>query len=73
MIGYCGCCKYYDKDTERCRALPPVYIGNGRSFYDDGELSSWQFPLVAPGGRACSLYQPKEDVPALGESLGEQP
>ena len=68
----CGDCRYgawspFDKTAVTCKALPPGYTGG-----DHREWTAWHNPELLRTRPACSLYQPKEDVPALGEVLGEE-
>lgn len=66
----CKDCKY--RSIRYCVALPPAYVGDGKSIHDEDADWAWAPPVVSADRQACSLFQPKEEVPALGEMFGEQ-
>lgn len=68
-MGTCKNCKFFS--ASRCWALPPVFVGSIGGSGRLCDIYSWAHPAVSGEHMACSLYWPKEDVPALGEVLGE--
>ena len=69
----CETCKYtmrnpFEESSLLCKAVPPTYTGGEYT-----KFTSWHSPVVRKKQQACIFFQPKEEVPALGGVLGEQP